>query len=361
VIKKALVTILTIGVAIAIVINGKKLLENRKSQIEKAPTPETKSISISLVAPKSGLVKQKEKFLAFVAFDKSIKVSTKMAGYIKKIYVKEGDRVKKGELLAKIDEHDINSNISLLKTTLKQQQKDYKLAKQIYQRNLKLYNIGGLPKEQLDTSKVVMDAKRSAIVATELKIEQLEDQKKYLNIKAPFSGNIDSLILHEGDLAVVGKPILSMSSGVKKLVFNYTPSSNIKKAQPVFIEDEKIGEISLIKNIAKNGLAQAEVKLLNPSLSNIPVGVSLDIEVLTKEANGCIVPNNSLLHKRDGVYVMVYKDGKFYPQKVTPALEQDDKTLITPCIKDKIAIGSETTLAKLPIYENITIEDNISK
>ncbi len=51
-----------------------------------------------------------------------------MAGYIKKIYVEEGDRVKQRELLAKIDEHDIKSNIALLKTTLKQQQKDFKLA-----------------------------------------------------------------------------------------------------------------------------------------------------------------------------------------------------------------------------------------
>jgi len=355
-IKKIIVAIIAVGAVAFIAINGKKLLQKRESAIENAPTPQTKPISVSLVMPQSGVVKQMENFLAFVAFDKSIKVSTKMAGYIKKIYVKEGDRVREGELLAKIDEHDISSNISLLKTTLKQQQKDYKLAKQIYQRNLKLYEIGGLPKEQLDTSKVVMDAKRSAIVATELKIEQLEDQKKYLNIKAPFSGNIDTVILHEGDLAVVGKPILSMSSGVKKLVFNYTPSSNIKKGQPVFIEGEKIGEVSLIKNIAKNGLAEAEIKLLDPSLSNIPVGVSLDVEILTKEASGCVVPNDALLHKREGVFVMVYKNGAFYPQKVTPTLEQNGKTLITPCIESPIARGSETTLAKLPVYENIKIE-----
>jgi RND family efflux transporter MFP subunit len=356
VIKKVLVTIIAIGVAIIVAINGKKLLESRKEEIKNTPTPEIKTASISLIVPKSGIVKQKEKFLAFVAFDKSIKVSTKMAGYIKKIYVKEGDKVKKGELLAKIDEHDINSNISLLKTTLKQQERDYKLSKQIYERNLKLFNIGGLPKEQLDTSKVAMDAKRSAILATKLKIEQLEDQKRYLNIKAPFSGEIDSLIMHEGDLAVVGKPILSMSSGVKKLLFNYTPSSNIKKGQPVFIEGEKIGEVSLIKNIAKNGLAEAEIKLLNPSISNIPVGVSLDIEVLTKEAKGCIVPDDTLLHKKDGVFVMVYRDGKFYPQKVSPSLEHNGKTLITPCIENPIARGSEVTLAKLPIYGDIKIE-----
>jgi len=355
VIKKILIALVAIGVAVVVAMNGKKLLESRKSEIEQTPTPEVKTLFVSLVTPKSGVVKQREKFLAFVAFDKSIKVSTKMAGYIKKIYVDEGDKVRDGELLAKIDEHDINSNISLLKTTLKQQQKDYKLAKQIYERNLKLYEIGGLPKEQLDTSKVVMDAKRSAILATELKIEQLQDQKKYLNIKAPFSGEIDSLIMHEGDLAVVGKPILSMSSGVKKLLFNYTPSSNIKKGQPVFVEGEKIGEVSLIKNIAKNGLAEAEVRL-EGNLVDIPVGVSLDIEVLTKEAKGCIVPNDTLLHKSDGVFVMVYRDGKFYPQKVIPSLEYNGKTLITPCIENPIAKGSEVTLAKLPIYGNIKIK-----
>ena len=359
-IKKILILVGTLGITAIVAINGKKLLESRKNDIDKTPPPNTKPISVSLIIPKSGVVKQKEKFLAFITFDKSIRVSTKMAGYIKKIYVEEGDRVKQRELLAKIDEHDIKSNIALLKTTLKQQQKDFKLAKQIYNRNLKLFDIGGLPKEQLDTSKLKMDAKRSAILATELKIEQLQDQKRYLNIKAPFNGNIDEVILHEGDLAVVGKPILSMSSGIKKLVFNYTPSSNIKKGQLVFVEGEKIGEVSLIKNVAKNGLAEAEVKIKNQLISNIPVGVSIDIEVLTKEAKGCIVPNDTLLHKSDGVFVMVYRDNKFYPQKVIPKIEQNNKSLITPCIKEPIARGNETTLAKLPIYGDIKIE-KISK
>ncbi len=96
-----------------------------------------------------------------------------------------------------------------------------------------------------------MDAKKSAIVGTELKIEQLQDQKRYLNIKAPFSGNIDTLILHKGDLAVVGKPILSMSNGIKKLLFNYTPSSNIQKGQKVFINQQHIGEVTLINKYSQ--------------------------------------------------------------------------------------------------------------
>jgi len=229
------------------------------------------------------------------------------------------------------------------------------LSKQVYNRNLKLYNIGGLPKEQLDTSKVLMDSKRSSILATQLKIEQLQEQKRYLNIKAPFSGIIDSVIMHEGDLALAGKPILSMSSGVKKLIFNYTPSSNIEKGQKVFVDGEMIGEVNLIKSVAKNGLAAAEIRL-SDSL-DIPVGVSLDIEVLTKEAKGCIIPSDTLIHKGDGVYVMLYRDSKFTPLRVEPTLEQGDKILITPCIDRPIARGSEAKLAKLPIYGDVKIEE----
>jgi len=135
VIKKIVVGVVALGVTIFIALNGKRLIEKRRSEIKSTPTPDRERISISLVVPKRGTVKQRDKFLAFVAFDKSIEISTKMTGYIKKIYINEGDRVREGMLLAKIDDHDLKSEISLLKNTLKQQRRDYKLAKQIYNRN----------------------------------------------------------------------------------------------------------------------------------------------------------------------------------------------------------------------------------
>ncbi len=62
------------------------------------------------------------------------------------------------------------------------------------------------------------------------------------------------------------------------MYLSYTPSSNIKKGQLVFVEGEKIGKVSLIKNVAKNGLAEAEVKIKN-QLYQIYLLCSIDIEV----------------------------------------------------------------------------------
>lgn len=353
-IKKIIIGIFFLAIVGGVGIKGKLLLEERKAEIDDTTIPQKMVQSVSVITAKHGEIKEIKSYLAQIAFDKSIKVSTKMAGYIKKVYVNEGDRVKKGSLLAKIDAEDIDSNIALLRTTMEQQKNDLALAEQIYNRNLKLYDIGGLAKEQVDISKVVMEGKESIIKVSRQKISQLQEQKKYLNIKAPFNGIIDTVILYGGDLAVAGKPILTMSSGVKKLLFNYTLHQNqIKKTQKVFYKGEKIGEIKLIKNIAKSGLIQAEVSL-NKSLK-IPIGSSINIDVLIKRARGCIIPNKTLLHKKDGLYIMVYKDRKFKSLKVNKILDNSRETIISSCPKEKIAIGNETMLSQLTIYNKIEI------
>ena len=352
-IKKVIITAILLAVVAGIGIKGKGILEKRKEEIALEPTPKPNIVTISVVDATDGEIKKSKSFLATLQSDKTIKISTKIAGYIKKIYVKESDRVNKGTLLATIDEEDINSNIKLLKNTLNQQFDDLALAKQIYNRNKKLYNIGGLPKEQLDTSKVIMESKLTAIKATKEKIVQLEHQKSYLKIKAPFSGEIDNIFLYGGDLAVMGKPILSMSSGVKKLIFSYSLDTDIKKSQKVFYRGENIGEITTIRTLAKQGLAQAEIIL--PNSLNIPIGTNITIDVLIKKVEGCIVPNTAILHKKDGLYLMVYRDNQFYPLKVKEKLSDTEDTVLFSCPQEPIAVGNEVELAKLSAYDKVEI------
>ena len=85
-----------------------------------------------------------------------------------------------------------------------------------------------MQKEKLDMSALTLKMKKSALVNTTQKITQLQHQLTYLSIKAPFDGEIDALMLHEGDLAAAGKPILSMSNGAKKLIFSYAPTKNVQ-------------------------------------------------------------------------------------------------------------------------------------
>jgi hypothetical protein len=200
-----------------------------------------------------------------------------------------------------------------------------------------------------------VEAKASQLEGSTQKIAQLNHQLSYLRITAPFDGVIDALMLHEGDLAAAGKPILSMSNGKKKLVFAYAPTQaqSIQKAQKVIYQDKEIGEIKSLYTIATNGLLRAEVALSTPL--SLPVGTSINIEVLTQEEKGCILPADTIVHKKEGTFVMLYSNKKFVPQKVEVRMQDSKHILLQSCFDSPVAYGSEVKLAELPVYSRVNI------
>ncbi|MDQ7046732.1 MAG: hypothetical protein Q9M39_03605 [Sulfurovum sp.] len=190
---------------------------------------------------------------------------------------------------------------------------------------------------------------------TKQKIVQLEHQRSYLTIVAPFDGEIDAILLYEGDLAASGKAILKMSNLRQRMLFSYAPANNntIQKEQTVLMKGKEIGLVKSIYTRSKNGLVSAEVSLSQKL--DLPTGSSVNIEVLTKEAHGCIVPSDSILHKKEHSYVMAYRETKFSPLEVNIEIQDTKQVLITPCPKVPLAQASEVKLAQLPAYDVVTL------
>ena len=90
--------------------------------------------------------------------------------------------------LVNIDDTELISSIESLKMTLNLQQEDLTVNNSIHQRNKKLYEVGGLAKEQFDLSAVGLQNKKILVSNTIEKIKQLEHQLTYMHIKAPFDG-----------------------------------------------------------------------------------------------------------------------------------------------------------------------------
>jgi len=353
--KKIIIIVIVLLGVVALGIKGKSLLEERKGEVENTSLPSVEAISVPVVRGQVGNLTNKVPFLAQVLSDKRIQLSTKLAGYVEKVNVEESQVVKKGDLLVRIDALELRSNIDAFQATLNTQKSDLALAKTMHSRNTKLYKVGGLAKEKLEMSALTLKSKKSLIENTEQKIAQLNHQLTYLSIRAPFDGVIDTLFLHEGDLAATGKPILSMSDGVKKLVFAYAPTQAkfIKKGLSVYAGHEKIGQVKSLYTTSNNGLLSAEVVL--SKTIDLPVGTSMSIDVLTDEARGCVLPANTLVHKKEGTFVMRYMEGKFVPLKVNILMQENQQILLKACPKDVVAYGSEVKLAELPVYDKVQI------
>jgi RND family efflux transporter MFP subunit len=350
VIKKIIFVLVILSVA---VLSFNKL-RSEKNKVENAPTPLNLSYSIKTTKVKKDRVDEKYPFLAQVQSSKEIKLATKLSGVIQKVYVSESQIVKKGELLVKIDDRALQTQLKTLMDTLKVQQKDVDYYESVKNRNKKLYEADAISKERYDASVLLVLNKKAIVDSTKQKIKSIKSDLTYLELRAPFDGVISSIFLHEGDLATTGKPILSLNSFAKKMQFAFAGEQNsIKVKDRVFKDDKEIGFISKIYPNAKNSLYIAEIELSTHVKAKSNSFISID--VVTRSISGCSLPVNAFLHVKDGVFVLAYKDSKFSKKRVKILIEDDQKAIIEPCIEEPVALGSESKLSILPAYKNITV------
>ncbi len=149
---------------------------------------------------------------------KNINISTDVAGKILKITVREGDLVKKGELLIKIDSAIYESYaqrdreiISSSEADLISQEAALKKAQQYFERRRQLYAEGLIPLEQFEDARSTLDMADASRKATRHRLEQarasLKSTTDSLNktyIVSPIDGIVTSLKVEEGEVAIIG-------------------------------------------------------------------------------------------------------------------------------------------------------------
>ncbi|MBT8298611.1 MAG: efflux RND transporter periplasmic adaptor subunit [Maribacter sp.] len=121
----------------------------------------------------------------------NVLVYPEMAGTLQRVYVSQGQRVNKGQILAKIDDGGVGSQLEQLKTQAE-------LAKTTFERQKRLW-------EQKIGSEIQFLQAQTNYVAAENAVKQIKSQLGKSTIKAPFSGIIDDVIKDQGTVVAPGQ------------------------------------------------------------------------------------------------------------------------------------------------------------
>lgn len=128
----------------------------------------------------------------------NVNVSSEMMGQLQKIYVKEGQSVSKGTLLAKLDDETIKRNLEEVNTRL-----DFAIT--IFEKRERLW------KQNIGTEVAYLEAKNSK-ESLEKQRATLETQLRKTAIRAPFTGKIEDIPTMEGQMMQPGLPVAFMVS-----------------------------------------------------------------------------------------------------------------------------------------------------
>lgn len=199
----------------------------------------------------------------------NILIYPEMPGILKAVYVKEGQQVAKGQLLASIDDGGLSNQVAQL--AVKTQ-----FAKTTYERQKRLW-------EQKIGSEIQFLQTKTNYEAQKNSLNQLKNQQTKSSIRAPFSGVIDDVMKEAGTVIAPGQ-----GSEVFRIV-------NLKN---MYIEAE-VPERYIV-SVQKNKEVKIEFPVLGTSLNSSirqvgsfinPNNRSFKIEVPVANKNGNVKPN----------------------------------------------------------------------
>ncbi|HAV53429.1 efflux RND transporter periplasmic adaptor subunit [Aequorivita vladivostokensis] len=203
-----------------------------------------------------------------VETDQNVVLNAEYSGVLTNIYVKEGQRVSKGQRLAKIDDGGLSSQVA-------QQEAQMALAQTTFERQQRLWE------QKIGSEIQYLQAKTNYESAKNV-TNQLRAQLAKTIITAPFSGVVDEIISDQGQVVVPGQtPIIrlvNLSNMYVKASIPETYLKNITKGTQVKVKLASINE-------EFTGKVRQVSNYINPN------NRSFDIQVEIPNKDGLVKPN----------------------------------------------------------------------
>ncbi len=319
-------------------------------------------------------------------------VAPKISSSIKKFYVQRGTLVKKGQLLAELENRDLSAALESSKGELEQAEANYattvgsslpqqiqkaeldavaaksnfEAQQKVYESRKELFLQGAIPRKDLDSAEVAFLQARSQNEQAQKQLADLQRLGKeqalksaqgsrlsaeghmrgaqallsYSRITSPIDGVVTDRPLYEGDVATANQPILTVMNISRLIAKAHIPQSEaavLKMADPAELKipglDEPIkGRVSLVSPALDPGSTTIEVWVEaakpNPALKP---GMSVEVSMTAKTVtDALVVPTAAVFKNAAGAdYVLLAgADEKAHQKTVRLGIRNSDLTQI---------------------------------
>jgi len=373
----------TIIILIILILGG--LGAFRAAQVISARKEEPKRRSpmaeplVEVVQVSQGLVEEKITRAGDIMPKTQVTVYSKVQGWVDKIFGREGDLVKTGDVLVTLDAREaqaavaqaqanleaakarlrlvkataaeaVQSQIQQTKANLDLAEADFKRAQELYEKNF-------IARQQLDEARTKYNVAKSAydlalnslqqktweneIALAEAQVRQAEATLKLtqaqlanLTITSPLNGGVTKRHVDPGTMVKDTTPILTiMDLAEVKMVVNVTEKEfvRLKKDQPVKVFVTAFpgrtfpGRIEIITPALELQSRTAEIQIAIPNPGYIlKPGMFGRVEItLRSQPQAVLVPVQAVLNQDNKDYVFVVKDGQAYRRVVQKGLVKD--------------------------------------
>jgi HlyD family secretion protein len=298
-----------------------------------------------------------------------VTVSAKIMGILEKLYADQGDHVRKGQLLAKLDAAELRAremaaqaarsraqrDLARAQADMIKAQADLNLAHSNYQRDLEVFRPGYISKAAFDTTKAQLQVAESQVAATkatvtaqEAAVKQAESEvhaaaavHKYTEIVAPMDGLITVRKAEVGDTIAPGSPIFQMVDTDQIWMaawIDETKIAQLREGQPATIKLRSgrtfQGEVARLNKEADTVTRELEVDVKFAQVPHpLAIGEEAEVDIETGRQQALAVPLAAVIIRDDKKGVLVADKGRLRFQEVALGLQDGARAAVTKGLK----------------------------
>jgi membrane fusion protein (multidrug efflux system) len=268
--------------------------------------------SVTLVTVRSERVSQKLEALGNARANESVDISTKLSNIVTAVKFRDGERVKRGQVLVQLDNAQARADVAEAQAALTESESQYN-------RSRELLNTQALSKSSFDQLVATLAANRARLGAAQARFEDTV-------IRAPFSGRVGLRRVSVGTLISPGDVITTLDdTSVIKLDFsvpeNFLASLreglSIRASAPAFPGRSFAGSVASIDSRVDMNTRSVTVRaLLANDDGALRPGMFLNVTLANDEREALVIPEEALSPEAERQYVYVVTDGKVSRREV---------------------------------------------
>jgi len=264
-----------------------------------------KSVNVETKTLKAQPFERYLKLVGTVGAQNDVRISAEVAGRITKYFVDQGDQVKKGDPILKIDDSQLVRERERLEAVTEQAKENYERLKRLYEKD----SVGS----EMDylNAKYNYQQNKASLEAVKVNIAKT-------TVNAPFDATIEDVMLEEGEMAspgavlvrLIGTNKLNISTGVPS---TYSDVVNKGDIAQVWFDFQRADTMQLpISFVGKSISPQArtfevEMKLSNQA-QNYKVDMIANVMIRTLHQQDAIVIGQEFIYKKNGQNVVYTVD-----------------------------------------------------
>jgi len=288
-----------------------------------------------------------------------VRVGSRVSGALERLYVTAGDRVRQGQLLARLDSAEFHTRVMQGLANLENARAESTYAAGEWTRARDLFDRGIITESDFAQAQRLRDVRASEVRQAAAALESARIQLGYTRIRAPIGGVVASVSTQVGETiaASLAAPTFVTIVDLDRLeVWAYVDETDIGRVavgQPArftvdtYADAEFEGVVSAIRPTAEiqdNVVNYVTVISIRPGHGRTlrPEMTATVTILLDQREQVLVVPNEAVRRDRDGSYVFVARDGDYARQPVRTGQRGREFTEILDGLDDgdRVVTGS---------------------